>query len=210
MPDSDRAEQPPGSAGASPSQPSEREARTAATHAARALALAVRVLRWPSLLLALIPVVPLAGLVWVMAGLRRPVGLIVVGVLIAIGLTIEVAFVLRRRAYLRAAAQPEQLADEFRALLRPGLLSKDLLEKVRDIAARGGLLLLRRLRSLWVLVRLPDQVIGILDDYPRARLFIPPTLGTSGLRVLAQAYLSALSWLALILVLALRAAGYLT
>lgn len=183
---------------------------TAARHTAKALAVAIAVLRWPSALVMVVPVLPLLAVTIVLSGLRRPTPMIVLGVLLLVGLGIQIAFVLRRRAYLRAAREPVELGAELRRLLALSAVTDEVLDLMRTVATRGGILLLRRLRATWSLIRLPDHLIGQLEHYPRARLFIPPALGVSAVLVMAQIYLAVLSWPVLVLVLALRAGGALT
>ena len=177
---------------------------------AKALGAALAALRWPSLAMALVPVVPILGLGVVLFTLSNVPARVAVGVPLAVAAAVEVLFVVRRRAYLRAAREQDALAREFRALLSIAAVSAEVLSLMRTVAARGGALLLRRLRAAWSLIRLPDHLAGRVEDYPRARLFIPPAVAFSGTLVLAQVYLTVLSWPVLVLVVVLRLTGVLT
>lgn len=176
---------------------------------ATALGVALRLLRLPTLLLALAPVIPIIGLVVVLLSLTDLAALVIVGALLVVAVVIEVLFVLRRRGYLRAAREREALAAEFRTLMSIAVVTDEVLDLMRKVAARGGVLLLRRLRAAWSLVRLPDHLVDKLEDYPRARLFIPPAVMVSGTIVLAQVYLAVLSGPVLVVVLILRLTGVL-
>lgn len=178
-----------------------------ASSLAKTLSVAMKVLRWPTALLMIVPVVPIAVLIIMLTRLNRLSDIIVLGVVVLAALVINVMFLRRRFLFRRALAEPSELAQEFRALLTPTVVTDEVFGVLRNIAAKGGLLVLRRLRAAWSLVRLPDHLISQLDRYPKAKLFVPPSLNISGFISLAQIWLAVLSWPVMLAVIVLWLSG---
>lgn len=162
----------------------------------------VRLARWPSLLLALAPVLPL--LVGWGVAVSYGVGWVALAILLPVlaGAASTVLFAIRRGRYLRAVTDGDELAAQLRALLEPQLVTDEAIDLVQRVTARGGLFLLRRLKAVWKLLTFPDHLVSTLERYDRARWFVPPALGTSAMLLTAQWWTTVLSWpLCVILVL---------
>lgn len=153
-----------------------------------------RLARWPSLLLALGPVLPLT--VGLGIAVSYGVGSAALAILLPVlaGSAATVGFTLRRRRYLEAVTDVDELAAQLRAILEPQLVTSEAVELIHRVTERGGLFLLRRLRAVWKLLTFPDHVLSTLERHDRARWFVPPRLGASGALLSAQLWTVVLSW----------------
>lgn len=157
------------------------------------LAQAVGIVRWPLLALLVAPVPPIL----VLAATAPAVGgsdTWVFGGLALIGALVVVAFGVRRRRYIDAVKDREVLADQLYTITEPGLVPLEAVEQMRRVAEVAGLFLIRRLRAVWVLLRFPDHLMDQVKEFDRARWFLPPTIGVSWLILMAQVWLTILSW----------------
>ncbi|WP_098484599.1 hypothetical protein [Georgenia soli] len=157
------------------------------------LALAVRVLRLPSLLLGLLPVLPLVVLTWLASGWDSParqIGLVVA----ALGGAAVVFFLVRRARYLRATQDVGALAEDLVALTDLADLDADLGEALRSVIARGGLRVMSRIRGFWKLVSFPSRIDDHVDSLQRLRWFLPPLIGTTVTLVHLQIAVAVVSW----------------
>ncbi len=161
--------------------------------AAPVLVLAVKVLRWPTLVLLAIPVPFL--LVTFVLGLTMSGWLrIVVVVLSLVGALVSFAFGARRYKILQAVEVPSALATELGiAVSLSGKVdeSRGVLEAV---AGGGGWRVLSRLRGLWGGVTMTGRWIEGIDDLPRARYFFPPKIGTTVTVTIAALWLVPISF----------------
>jgi hypothetical protein len=159
-----------------------------AQHAARVLALAVRLLRWPTLALLCLPI-PLELLTLVLAlradGWARVVGLVVVALLAAVTVT----FGVRRSRILKAVAEPSALGTELGIAVSLSERVDDARDVLGEVVGGGGRQIFRRLRGLWKGVSVTGRWIEEVGDLPRARYFVPPTIGTTVTLTLAAAWL---------------------
>lgn len=150
----------------------------AAEHAARVLVPAVRLLRFPTLALLVVPlpfVAATLGLGLATDGAVRIV-LIVVGLLMAL---VSFAFGARRHKILTAVEEPEALATE----LGIAVAMSDRTEETRGVLAAigggGGLRIFSRLKGMWSGITMTGRWIDGIDDLERARYFLPPKIGTT-------------------------------
>ena len=159
-----------------------------AQHAARVLALAVRLLRWPTLALLCLPV-PLELVTLVLAvradGWARVVGLIVVALLAAVTIT----FGIRRHRILRAVSEPSALGTELGIAVSLSERVDDARDVLGEVIGGGGRQMFGRLRGLWRGVSTTGRWIEEVGDLPRARYFVPPTIGTTVTLAWAAAWL---------------------
>lgn len=187
--------------------PSDDRRAVLARRLAKTLSVATRILRWPSLVLIVIPVLPLVVIAWFATTATRWTDILVLWVLAAVGLGIEVVFIWRRRRFLDAAKDPAGMARELRLLLSPNVVTDEVMALLKQVAARGGLLIFRRLWAVWKLANLPEHLLDQLDDYPRAKLYLPPSIGISGIVSLCQVWLTILAWPVLLVVITFRLTG---
>ncbi|GAA0204078.1 MULTISPECIES: hypothetical protein [unclassified Aeromicrobium] len=150
----------------------------AAHRAVAVIVPAVRLLRIPSLLLAVAPLPFLAATFALGLASGSTVGtvLVVAAVLLAL---VPAAFAARRHRVLRAVEEPEQLATE----LGIAVSLSDKVDETRgaltSIAGGGGWRVLSRLKGVWSGVGMTGRWIEGVGDLPRARYFVPPKIGTS-------------------------------
>ncbi|WP_043497799.1 hypothetical protein [Georgenia sp. SUBG003] len=159
-------------------------------------ALAVRVLRLPSLALASAPVPALAVLAWLASTWESParaVGLVVT----ALGGTAVAVFVVRRARYLQATNDVAALADDLVAFTDLSDLDAEVSDALRSLVDRGGLRLLPRVRGFWALVSLPSRVEEHVGSLERLRWFLPPVVGTTVTLIHVQVTVAVLSWVLL-------------
>jgi hypothetical protein len=159
-----------------------------AQHAARVLAVAVRLLRWPTLALLCLPI-PLElltlGLALAADGWARVVGLIAVALLTAVTVT----FGIRRHRILRAVSEPTALGTELGIAVSLSERVDDARNVLGDVVGGGGRQVFRRLRGLWHGVSITGRWIEDVGDLPRARYFVPPKIGTTVALAWAAAWL---------------------
>ncbi|MFL6090219.1 MAG: hypothetical protein ACJ71Z_08775 [Aeromicrobium sp.] len=159
-----------------------------AQRAAGVLAFAVRILRWPSLLLLLAPL-PFELLTAVLAlkahGAAELIGLAAAGLTAAVSL----AFGVRRSRILRAVADPRALGTELGIAVSLSDRVDDTRGVLADLVGGGGWRILERLRGLWGGVSLTGRWIDQVGDLPRARYFVPPKIGTTVTLAIASAWL---------------------
>jgi hypothetical protein len=159
-----------------------------AQHAARVLAVAVRLLRWPTLALLCLPI-PLelltVGLALTADGWARVVGLIAVALLTAVTVT----FGIRRHRILRAVSEPTALGTELGIAVSLSERVDDARNVLGDVVGGGGRQVFRRLRGLWHGVSITGRWIEDVGDLPRARYFVPPKIGTTVALAWAAAWL---------------------
>lgn len=129
-------------------------------------------LRWPSLALLVVPVVPLLAGLWVLTRIGGLGFWVLLVVLLAAG-AVVVLFALRRRRYLEAVSDEAELARQLRSLLEPSLVTDEAVDLVGQVVDLGGWRLLRRLKAVWSLLNFTDHVIGTTERYDRARWFCP-------------------------------------
>lgn len=159
-----------------------------AQRAATVIALAVRVLRLPTLVLLVLPIpfeVATLALAVSADGGARVVGLVVVAVMAAV----SIAFGWRRRRILEAVTEPAALATE----LGIAVSLSDKVDETRgalaQIAGGGGTRVFSRLRGLWKGAGMTARWIDGVGDLPRARYFVPPRIGTTVTLAIAAAWL---------------------
>lgn len=150
----------------------------AARRAVAVIVPAVRLLRIPSLVLALAPVPFLVATL--VLGLAAGGGAGTVLALAAVLLAVPpAAFAARRRRILRAVTEPEQLATE----LGIAVSLSDKVDETRgaltSIAGGGGWRVMSRLKGVWSGVGMTGRWIDGVGDLPRARYFVPPKIGTT-------------------------------
>lgn len=139
---------------------------------------AVRLLRIPTLVLAVAPLPFLAAtaLLGFAADGTAPTVLAVVALVMAL---VPATFAVRRARILRAVEEPEALATE----LGIAVSLSDKVEEARgaltSIAGGGGWRVFSRLRGVWSGVGMTGRWIDGVGDLRRARYFVPPTLGTT-------------------------------
>jgi hypothetical protein len=149
-----------------------------AQRAASVLVFAVRVLRWPSLLI-LVSAIPFE-LITLGLGLRAEGLVRVLGLAMFLALAaVSTAFGLRRFRIMRAASDRQALGTE----LGIAASLSDRVDEARgvlvDVVGGGGWRIFGRLRGLWSGVGLTARWIDEVGDLPRARYFVPPKIGTT-------------------------------
>lgn len=159
-----------------------------ARNAARVLSVAVRLLRWPTLLLLGAPI-PMEFAILALTlrahGWARVAGLVVVVLLAAV----STAFAVRRHRILRAVEEPDALGTELGIAVSLSDRVDDARDVLGDVVGAGGWQLFRRLRGLWRGIATTGRWIETVGDLPRARYFVPPKIGTTVTLALAAAWL---------------------
>jgi hypothetical protein len=159
-----------------------------AQHAARVLAVAVRLLRWPTLALLCAPLpfeIVLVGLSLSADGWVRVLGLIVVALLGAVTVT----FGVRRHRILTAVAEPSALGTELGIAVSLSERVDDARDVLGEVVGGGGRQVFRRLRGLWHGISITGRWIEEVGALPRARYFVPPKIGTTVVLTWAAAWL---------------------
>ncbi|UFU07740.1 hypothetical protein [Ruania halotolerans] len=167
---------------------------------------AVRILRFPAYAVGLVPVLPLLGTA-VLAATGDGWDRILLLVLAAAGVAVVVLWWIRIHRYVSAVADPEALTEEFVRLVDLLEMRDEVLERLKRLAEKGGLRFFRRLRSLWRVVTIPDYLTERIEGLDRARWFVPPAVATTVVRATALYWTAIISWIAFLLLLALRLAG---
>ncbi|HUP98999.1 MAG TPA: hypothetical protein VM093_00920 [Aeromicrobium sp.] len=159
-----------------------------AQRAASVLAFAVRLLRWPSLILLLAPL-PFQLVTLVLAlradGVVRAVGLVAC-VLLA---SVSTAFGIRRSRILRAASDAPALGTELGIAVSMSERVDETRDVLTGILSGNGWRIFARLRSLWRGIGMTTRWIDQVGDLPRARYFVPPRIGTTVTLVIASLWL---------------------
>lgn len=177
-----------------------------AARAAAVIVLAVRVLRWPALALAVLPLPFLLGLLGI-GLLADDTWLKVTALVIAgVGGVVAALFLWRRHCIIKATEDERQLATE----LGIAVAMSDDVGQARDalgeLAGGGGVRVFRRLAGLWHAAGVSGDVLTGANDLPLARWFFPPKVGTTVTLFFAVLWLVPLSFLScLILAIALAA-----
>jgi hypothetical protein len=159
-----------------------------ARNAAKVIAVAVRLLRWPTLLLLCGPIpfeLALLALSVRAQGWARVLGLIIV-VLLA---TVTIAFGVRRHRILAAVSEPDALGTELGIAVSLSERVDDARDVLGEVAGGDGGQIFRRLRGLWRGISITGRWIEEVSDLPRARYFVPPKIGTTVTVTLAAAWL---------------------
>jgi len=159
-----------------------------AQRAASVIALAVRVLRIPTLLVLIAPLPFIAATLLLAAnanGVGRTIGL-VAGLVMA---GISLAFGARRQRILRAVEEPTALATELGIAVSLSGKVDETRSVLAQIAGGGGNRVLSRLRGAWSGVSMPVHWIEDVGDLPRARYFVPPKIGTTVTIAIASLWL---------------------
>ncbi|UFU02047.1 hypothetical protein LQF12_11050 [Ruania suaedae] len=167
---------------------------------------AVRILRFPAYAVGLVPVLPLLATIALAAtgdGWER----IVLILLAAAGIAIVVLWCIRIHRYVSAVADTGALTDEFVRLVDLLEMRDEVLDRLKNLAEKGGLRFFRRLRSLWRVVTIPDYLTGRIEELNRARWFVPPMVATTALRATALFWTAIVSWLLCLVLLGLRLTG---
>lgn len=178
----------------------------AARRAVAVIVPAVRLLRIPSLVLAVAPLPFLVATFVLGLAADGAVGtvLMVVAVLLALA---PATLVVRRHRVLRAVEEPEQLATE----LGIAVSLSDKVDETRgaltSIAGGGGWRVLSRLKGVWSGVGMTGRWIDGVGDLPRARYFVPPTIGTTVSLVVATLWTVPISALVAFFALVAAIAG---
>lgn len=139
---------------------------------------AVRLLRIPSLVLALAPLPFLVAALVLGLAADSTAGT-VLAVVAAVVALVPGTFAVRRFRILKAVEEPEALATE----LGIAVSMSDRVDEARGaltaIAGGGGWRVLSRLRGVWSGVGMTGRWIDGVGDLTRARYFVPPTIGTT-------------------------------
>jgi len=153
-----------------------------AAHAAQALAFAVRILRWPSLALLLVPVPFVLALFAIGLAADTP-WLRVLALLVAVGCAaVSFGFGLRRHHLLKAARDERQLGTELGVAVAMSDDVDEAREALGQLVAgdgRGGWQVMGRLKGLWRGFGVAPGVLEDATDLPRARWFFPPKIGST-------------------------------
>lgn len=178
-----------------------------ARRAAPVIALAVRLLRWPSLLVLAVAWPFLGGLAIVSLVAEDTWLQVAAGLVALVGAALSGAALWRRHHLLEAVRDEQQFATE---LGIAAALSDDVGE-ARNVLGQlagttGGVRVFSRLRALWRGFGLAPGVLEGADDLPRARWFFPPRIGTTVTLFLGALWLVPVSFVACLL-LAIAAAA---
>lgn len=172
----------------------------AAHRASQVLSLTVRLLRWPSLALLVVPLPFIAGVALIAAvedGAVRWVALVVALAMAAVSLL----FGLRRWRLLQAVEDPAKLSTELGIAVSMSGKVDDARGALLQITSGGGTgpRVFNRLRGVWNTVGLSGRWIDSVGDLPRARYFFPPRVGTTVAFTLAAAWLVPIAFVAFLL-----------
>lgn len=178
----------------------------AARRAVAVIVPAVRLLRIPSLVLALAPVPFLVAALVLGLAAGSTAGTVLVVASLVLGCA-PAAFAVRRHRILRAVTEPEQLATE----LGIAVSLSDKVDETRgaltSIAGGGGWRVMSRLKGVWSGVGMTGRWIEGVGDLPRARYFVPPKIGTTVSVTLATLWSIPISALLAFLALVAAVAG---
>lgn len=153
-----------------------------ARNAAHLLAFAIRILRWPSLALLVLPI-PFIGALALIALASDTTWLTVVAALVAVGCAaVSFGFGLRRFHILKAGEDPDRLATELGVAVALSDDVDDAREALGQLVSGGtrtGFGVFNRLKGLWAVTGTGADVLTDATDLPHARWFFPPKIGTT-------------------------------
>lgn len=165
------------------------ESGTVGRQAAKGLAVAVRILRIPTLLVLIAPWPFLAFIVLFglsSSGWGRWILLIAALVMLAI----SALFGVRRYRIIQAASDTERLATEFGIAISLSDRLDDTRSNLALLAgADGGWRPFSRLRGAWRASTMPVTWMNSVGDLPHARYFLPPRIGTTVTYTIAALWL---------------------
>ncbi|MCW2747712.1 MAG: hypothetical protein JWP10_854 [Nocardioidaceae bacterium] len=161
--------------------------------AAMMIAVGVRLLRIPSVIVLFLPIPFILGLASIALAAEGVAG-IVCWVVTLVMAAITVAFGVRRRNILKAADDPEKLATELNIMISMGDKVSETRGVLTQLAGGGGWRLFSRLRGAWAGVGLTGHWIDQVGDLPRARYFAPPKIGTTIMLTYAALWLVPISF----------------
>ncbi len=172
----------------------------ASTRAAQVITLAVRLLRWPTLALLVLPLPFIAGLLMIAIVEGSGVRWVALGVAVVLGL-VSFVFGFRRWRILQAVTEPDRLATELGIAVSMSGKVEDARGALLQITGGdGGTRVFSRLRGVWNTVGLSGKWIDSVGDLPRARYFFPPRIGTTVTMAFAAAWVVPISFIAFLLV----------
>lgn len=149
-----------------------------AARAAQTIAVAVRLLRIPTAVIASLSIpfiVTTLVLGLVADGVVRFL-ILSVGVAMA---AVNAMFWARRRKVMQAVEDPDRLATELGVMLAMTGKVEETRGALTQIAGGGGWRILGRLRGVWQGTQMTGRWIDEIGDLPRARYFGPPKIGTT-------------------------------
>jgi len=172
----------------------------ASERAVQVIVMAVRLLRWPTLILLTAPLPFTAGLLLIGVVDDAPVRWFaaIAGIALA---AVALLFGLRRARILRAVAEPDRLATELGiAVSMSGKLDDARGALLQIGSANGGARVFSRLRGVWNTAGLGGRWIEGIGDLPRARYFFPPRIGATVTLAIAAAWAAPISFVLFVLV----------
>ncbi|WP_293786491.1 hypothetical protein [uncultured Aeromicrobium sp.] len=172
----------------------------AARRAAQVLTVAVRLLRWPSLALLVVPLPFIAAVALIAAIEDSNVRWFALVAAVAMAV-VSITFGLRRWRILQAVEDPDKLATELGIAVSMSGKVDDARSALLQITSGSGSgpRMFTRLRGVWTTVGLSGRWIDSVGDLPRARYFFPPRVGTTVAITLAAAWLVPISFVAFLL-----------
>lgn len=149
-----------------------------AARAAQTIAVAVRLLRIPTAVVASVPIpFIVATLVFgLLADGAVGIVILLAGVAMA---AVDAMFWARRRKVLQAVEDPDRLATELGVMLAMTGKVEEARGALTQIAGGKGWRILSRLRGVWQGTQMTGRWIDEIGDLPRARYFGPPKIGTT-------------------------------
>jgi hypothetical protein len=149
-----------------------------AERAAQMIAVAVRLLRRPTAIVASLslPFIAATIVLGLIAGGSVGVVMLIAGLAMA---AVNAFFWARRHKVLHAVDDPAKLATELAILLAMTGKVEQTRGVLTQIAGGGGWRFLGRLKGMWNGTKMTGQWIEQIGDLPRARYFGPPKIGTT-------------------------------
>jgi hypothetical protein len=164
-----------------------------AARAARAIAVAVRLARVPSLVLGAVSVPPIIATI--LLGLIADGG---VGIVVLVAgnamAAVNAMYWGRRSRVLAAVEDPVTLGSELAIVVSMTDKVSDTRGALTQIAGGGGWRVLNRLRGVWSTAGMSGRWISGVSDLPRAKYFAPPKIGTTVSLVIASLWLVPVSY----------------
>lgn len=170
-----------------------------AERAAQVLTVAVRLLRWPTLAVLVVPLPFIAGLLAIGVFDSAAVRWIAL-VLGLVGAAVSLTFALRRHRIWRAVDDPAGLGTELGIAVSLSGQVDQTRGALREITSFDGVRIFSRLSALWRVSGTGAHWIDQVGDLPRARYFFPPKVGSTVMIFLAALWLVPLSVVAFIIV----------